>query len=418
MAYELTVPTVGESISEVEIGTWLKQPGDFVEKDEAIVEIESDKATVEVYAPVAGTVTEILIQTGEICAVGDLIGRMEAGEASGEQVAAAEAAPAAEEAAPAAAPAAATVASATANDSPKVMPSAQHAMAATGVTADQVQPTGPGDRILKEDVLKAAEGTAAPASPPPPAPKAPAAPIPVSSNGHGPREEESVRMTPMRRKIAEHLVNAQQTAALLTTFNEVDMAPIMELRNQYKDAFEKKYGVKLGFMSFFVKASIDALKMYPQVNAEISGTDIVYKNYQDIGIAVGGPKGLVVPVLRNAERMSFSDVELTIGDFGRRAQDNKIGLDELQGGTFTISNGGIYGSMMSTPIVNPPQSAILGMHSIQKRPVVVNDEIVIRPMMYLALTYDHRIIDGKEAVTFLVRIKDCLENPSRMLLEI
>jgi len=416
MAYDLTVPTVGESISEVEIGAWLKQPGDFVDKDEAIVEIESDKATVEVSAPFAGTVTEILIQTGEVCAVGDLIGRMEAGEATGAPaVSESEAAPPKEEAV-----IVATIATeAATNDAPKVMPSAQHAMAATGVTAEQVKATGPGDRILKEDVMKAAGTSSPPSSPPPPAaPKAPAPPMSVSSNGHGPREEEAVRMTPMRRKIAEHLVNAQQNSALLTTFNEVDMSPVMELRSQYKDAFEKKYGMKLGFMSFFVKASIDALKLYPQVNAEISGTDIIFKNYQDIGIAVGGPKGLVVPVLRNAERMSFSDIEATIGDFGKRAQVNKIGLDELQGGTFTISNGGIYGSMMSTPIVNPPQSAILGMHSITKRAVVVNDEIVIRPMMYLALTYDHRIIDGKEAVTFLVRIKECLENPTRMLLEI
>jgi 2-oxoglutarate dehydrogenase E2 component (dihydrolipoamide succinyltransferase) len=409
MAYELTVPTVGESISEVEIGAWLKQPGEFVEKDEAIVEIESDKATVEVYAPVAGTVTEILIQTGEVATIGDLIGRMEAGEATGEQSVPKE------EAIPE--PAAAVAAVSTANDTPKVMPAAQHAMAASGLTADQVKATGPGDRILKEDVLRAAESSSPPASPPP-APKAPVAPVSISSNGHGPREEEAVRMTPMRRKIAEHLVNAQQNSALLTTFNEVDMSPVMKLRAEYKDTFEKKYGVRLGFMSFFVKASIDALKLYPQVNAEISGTDIIYKNYQDIGIAVGGPKGLLVPVLRNAERMSFSDIEMTINDLGKRAQVNKIGLEELQGGTFTISNGGIYGSMMSTPIVNPPQSAILGMHSIQKRAVVVNDEIVIRPMMYLALTYDHRIIDGKEAVTFLVRIKECIENPTRILLEI
>jgi 2-oxoglutarate dehydrogenase E2 component (dihydrolipoamide succinyltransferase) len=417
MAYELTVPTVGESITEVEIGAWLKQPGEFVERDEAIVEIESDKATVEVYAPVAGTVTEILIQTGEVAQVGDLIGRMEAGEASGEQAAAKkEEAPAANEnAVPEAATAVAAVSAA--NDTPKVMPSAQHAMAASGLTADKVEATGPGDRILKEDVLRAAGSSSPPASPPA-TPKAPPSPVPVSANGHGPREEEAVRMTPMRRKIAEHLVNAQQNSALLTTFNEVDMSPVMNLRAEYKDVFEKKYGVRLGFMSFFVKASIDALKLYPQVNAEISGTDIIYKNYQDIGIAVGGPKGLLVPVLRNAERMSFSDIEMKINDLGKRAQVNKIGLDELQGGTFTISNGGIYGSMMSTPIVNPPQSAILGMHSIQKRAVVVNDEIVIRPMMYLALTYDHRIIDGKEAVTFLVRIKECIENPTRILLEI
>ena len=275
--------------------------------------------------------------------------------------------------------------------------------------ASDVEGTGPGGRILKEDAQKAAAPQAKAAAP---------APVASTASSNGGRQEETVRMTPMRRKIAEHLVNAQQTAALLTTFNEVDMSAVMSLRAQHKDAFEKKHGARLGFMSFFVKAAVDALKMYPQVNAEISGTDMIFKNYQDIGIAVGGPKGLVVPVLRNAERMSFADVEATINDFGQRAQKNKITLDELQGGTFTITNGGIFGSMMSTPIINPPQSAILGMHSIQKRAMVVDDEIVIRPMMYLALTYDHRIVDGKEAVTFLVRIKECIENPSRILIEV
>jgi 2-oxoglutarate dehydrogenase E2 component (dihydrolipoamide succinyltransferase) len=412
MAIELVVPAVGESITEVEIGTWLKSTGDAVEKDEAVVEIESDKATVEVYAPVAGVMGDILKKTGDVCAVGDVIGIMEAGEGGSAPAAAAaqDTAPApTEETPPPAAPASPPPPAATVE--PKVMPSAQRVLAQGGVDAANVEGTGPGGRILKEDAQKAT--APAPAA----APSAPAVKAPAASPG-GSREEETVRMTPMRRKIAEHLVNAQQTAALLTTFNEVDMSAVMSLRAQHKEAFEKKHGSRLGFMSFFVKATIDALKMYPQVNAEIRGTDMIFKNYQDIGIAVGGPKGLVVPVLRNAERMSFAEIESTIHDFGMRAQKNKIALDELQGGTFTITNGGIFGSMMSTPIINPPQSAILGMHSIQKRAMVVDDEIVIRPMMYLALTYDHRIIDGKEAVTFLVRIKECIENPARILIEV
>ena len=408
MAIELVVPEVGESITDVEIGEWLKAPGDFVERDEAIVEIESDKATVEVFAPVSGKVTEILKKTGETAAVGELIGYMEeaeipapqpasAGVGAGVQVAKVVGLePATEEPKPA--PPA---------ESDRVMPAAQRLLAEKGLSAESVTATGPGGRLLKEDVQRHLES--APASTPASTPPTVASPA---------REEEVVRMTPMRRKISEILVNAQQTAALLTTFNEADLSAVMELRNQYKETYREKYGIKLGFMSFFVKAAIDALKKIPQVNAEVRGTDIVYKNYFDIGIAVSGKKGLVVPVLRNAERMSFAEIEMAISDFGARAQSNKITLEELQGGTFTISNGGTFGSLLSTPIVNPPQSGILGMHAIQQRPVVVDGQIVARPMMYLALTYDHRIVDGREAVTFLVRIKECIEDPSRILLEI
>jgi 2-oxoglutarate dehydrogenase E2 component (dihydrolipoamide succinyltransferase) len=394
MAIELKIPSVGESITEVEVGTWLKKTGDSVAKDEAIVEIESDKATVEVFAPEAGTVGEILKQTGDVCAVGEVIGYMEAGD-----VAPATATPEKKSTPKAEAPA---VAAASA-EAPVAMPSAERAMAEAGVKATDVTGTGKDGRILKEDVANASAS--------------PASPAPVASNG-GAREEEVVRMTPIRRKIAQHLMSAQQNAALLTTFNEVDMLSIMNIRSQYKDAYTDKHGVKLGFMSFFVRACIDALKEFPAVNAEIRDETIVYKNYQDIGIAVSSKKGLVVPVLRNAERMSFADIETRIGDYGRRAQNNDLTVDEITGGTFTITNGGTFGSMLSTPIVNPPQSAILGMHNIIERPVVVDGEIVIRPIMYVALTYDHRIIDGREAVSFLVRVKECLENPARMMLEI
>ena len=289
-----------------------------------------------------------------------------------------------------------------------VMPSAQKLANEKGIDASAVQATGPGGRILKEDVQNTK-----PASQPSPSETRNLKPETLSA-----RQEDAVPMSPLRKKIAERLVQAQQTAALLTTFNEVDMTSVIALRNDYKDAFEKKYGVRLGFMSFFVKAAIDALKTIPQLNAEIRGTDIIYKNYYDIGVAVSTPKGLVVPILRNTERMSFAEIEKAIGEFGKRAQENKIMPDELQGGTFTISNGGVFGSLMSTPIVNPPQSGVLGMHSIQERPIAKNAQVVIAPMMYIALTYDHRIVDGREAVTFLKRVKDAVESPARMLLEI
>jgi 2-oxoglutarate dehydrogenase E2 component (dihydrolipoamide succinyltransferase) len=404
MTVELKVPAVGESITEVQIGDWFKKEGQAVQADEPVVSIETDKVTVELPAPSAGTVTKILKATGETAQVGEIIGYMEAGAV----------APAPVAAAPAAATAASPVAAAPVNtpapaEAARVMPAAQRALHDAGLLASQVSPSGPGGRLLKEDVLKAAAKPAA--APAPAAPKA---------NGivAGPRQVEVVAMTPLRRKIAERLVQAQHEAALLTTFNEVDMSAVMQLRKEFQDEFTKKYGIKLGFMSFFVRAAVEALKVYPSVNAEIQGTNIVYHNYYDIGVAVGGGKGLVVPIIRNAERFGFAEIEQTIADYGKRAKENKIGLEELQGGTFTISNGGVYGSMLSTPIVNPPQSGILGMHNIEERAVVRNGEVVARPMMYIALTYDHRIIDGREAVGFLKHIKHAIENPARILLEI
>lgn len=401
MSIELKVPAVGESISEVEIGEWLKQEGDFVQKDENVVVIETEKATVEIPAPVAGTLKNLKKKKGETAKVGEVIAQIEEGKAS--------AAPAP---AKAGKPAPASKEKA---DEPKVMPAAQRVMGEQGLKPEQVTPTGPGGRILKEDAIRAAESAApAQASAEKAAPAAPS----VQPVAAGYREEKAVRMTKLRRTVAERLVQAQHTAALLTTFNEIDMSNVMALRKEYGDAFLKRYGMKLGFMSFFVKAAVDALKQIPEINAEIRGENIIYKNYYDIGVAIGGGKGLVVPVLRNAERMSFADIEKAIADFATRARENKLKIEELQGGTFTISNGGVYGSLLSTPIINPPQSGVLGMHSIQERPVAVNGQVVIRPMMYIALTYDHRIVDGKEAVTFLKRIKEAIESPARMLLEI
>ncbi len=403
MAAELKIPSVGESVAEVEISRWLKNEGDAVEQDEPLAELETDKATLELNAPVAGRLSKVLKQAGDTVAVGDVVGYVEPGEgaaasndkpapSAGQDV---EARPRAE-----AKPAA---------GDQRVMPAAQLAADERGVDVRTVQGTGPGGRVLKEDVVRGA--AAAPARDTQPAPIAAAQPA-------GDREEEVVRMSPMRRRIAQRLVEAQHTAAMLTTFNEVDMSEVMALRAKYRERFEKTHGVKLGFMSFFVKAAIEALKAYPAINAEIRGDNIVYRNYYDIGIAVNTPKGLVVPVLRNAERMSFAEIEVAIGDFAKRAQENKLELSELEGGTFTISNGGVFGSLLSTPILNPPQSGILGMHTIQERPVARDKQVVIRPMMYLALTYDHRIVDGKGAVQFLVRMKDVIEDPSRALLEI
>ena len=390
MAVELKIPSLGESIVEVQIGEWFKQPGDFAQRDDPLVEIESEKATVEFLAPIDGILGEIKIPTGETANVGEILGSMEPAERP-------------EASAPAESTTTPTVAEAAPqNEAPRVMPAAGRALAEKGLTASEVQATGPGGRLLKEDVMQHAASTPSGTAPP------------VA----GARDEEIVKMSPMRKTIAAHLVRAQQEAALLTTFNEIDMTNTMALRKEHRDAFEKKYGVRLGYMSFFVKAAIEALKLIPEINAEIRGQNIVYRNYYDIGVAVGGKKGLVVPVLRNAELMSFAEIEAEIGDFAKRAMANKITMDELQGGTFTISNGGIYGSLLSTPIINPPQSGILGMHAIQERPVARDGEVVIRPMMYVAVTYDHRVVDGKGAVTFLVRMKECLENPARMLLEI
>lgn len=407
---DVTVPSVGESITEVFLGTWLKQPGEAVAKDEPLVEVETDKATLEVPAPVAGKLTEIVVAEGDSANIGDVIARID-DAAAGDAPAAAPQADAPAKPAGDTAPAPAGEAG-----SDKVMPAAERLLAEHGLNAADVPATGPGGRLLKEDVQRYIDSGGAKAAPAQAA--AQAAPAAAPQTPTGQRLEETIPMTPLRKTIARRLVEAQSEAALLTTFNEVDMTGVMGLRAEYKDAFEKRYGIKLGFMSFFVKAAIDALKTIPQLNAEIRGTDIVYKDYYDIAVAVSTKKGLVTPVIRDAEFLSFAQTEEAIADFGKRANANRLTPDELTGGTFTISNGGVFGSLLSTPIVNPPQSGVLGMHSIQKRPVVINDEIVIRPMMYLALTYDHRIVDGKEAVTFLKRIKDTVETPARMLLEV
>jgi 2-oxoglutarate dehydrogenase E2 component (dihydrolipoamide succinyltransferase) len=408
MALELVVPSVGESVTEVEIGDWLKQPGDPVRKDEAVVVIETDKATLEIFAPADGTLGRQLKRKGEKVAVGEVVGTVETDAAPVRPAPAAKPAAAAPAAQPPARPAA----------EPRVMPAAARAGAQAGLKAGEIPGTGPGGRVLKEDVRRAVEAQAAP---PPaaelaPAPAAPPSAPPAAAPAG--REEEVVPMSLLRRKIAERLLQAQNTMALLTTFNEVDMTAVMTLRAQFQEKFQERYQVKLGFMSFFVKASIEALKEVPALNAEIRGQSIAYRNYFDIGVAIGGGRGLVVPVLRHAERLSFAELELAIGDFARRAKENKLKPDELAGGTFTITNGGVYGSLLSTPLINPPQSGVLGMHAIQDRPVARDGQVVIRPMMYLALTYDHRLVDGREAVTFLRRVKDLIENPARMLLEV
>jgi 2-oxoglutarate dehydrogenase E2 component (dihydrolipoamide succinyltransferase) len=400
MRIELKVPEIGESITEVEIGGWLKQPGDSVKKDEAIVTLESDKATVELPSPNAGKISQVLKKQGETAKVGEVIAYLE------------ETAPAANAAAPKTpAPAA----------KPEKTPVPEKPKAETlpsRFTMREAAPDRPRSERLRDEPRPQREAPAprrTPASEPAGSSqeKAPGSAAPAAE-----RADEIVPMTRLRRTVAEHLVAAQHNAALLTTFNEIDMAGVLALRKEHGEAFQQKYNVKLGFMSFFVKAAIDALKQYPVVNAEVREADIVYHRYYDIGIAIGSGKGLVVPVLRQAERMSFAEVEGVIADFGRRARENKLKPDELQGGTFTISNGGVYGSLLSTPIVNPPQSGVLGLHAIQDRPVARDGQVVIRPMMYAALTYDHRIVDGREAVSFLKRIKETIENPSRMLIEV
>jgi 2-oxoglutarate dehydrogenase E2 component (dihydrolipoamide succinyltransferase) len=415
MPIEIKVPEIGESITEVEIGGWLKRVGEPVTKDEMVVTLESDKATMELAAPESGTLTEIVKQKGETAKVGEVIARIQAGVNV-------KATPAKEETKAASEKPARTMpADPTEAASKRVMPAAQVALEQHGLRAEAVQGTGPGGRVLKEDVLRHVEtGTADPSTPAlketPPSP-APAASPPTASPVSD-REEEVVPMSRLRRTVAERLVEAQHTAALLTTFNEIDMSAVLALRKEFAESFQKRYEARLGFMSFFIKASIDALRQFPALNARVQGPNIIYHNFYDIGVAVGSGKGLVVPVLRNAERKSFAEIEIAIADFGRRAKDNKLKLEELQGGTFTISNGGVYGSLLSTPIINPPQSGILGLHAIQDRPVAREGNVVIRPMMYTALTYDHRLVDGREAVSFLKRIKDVLENPARMLMEI
>ncbi len=424
MPIELKVPNVGESITEVVIGEWLKSEGAAVVRDENLVVIETDKVNVELPAPADGALTKIHKQAGDSATVGEVIGLMEEGAAGAPapDSEASQAPTSGSTQATTEAPAAAKIDAAAI----KVSPAARRLLAQAGLEATDVEARGPGGRLLKEDVQRHIDGLASEAQPPAesPAAKDPARSVDAapatarSGSAEGARAEEVVPMTTLRRRVAERLVQAQHEAAILTTFNEVDMSQVMALRKAYQDRFVKRYGIKLGFMSFFVKAVIDALKEVPRLNAEIRGHDMVYRNYYDIGVAVGGGKGLVVPVIRNAERLSFAEVEQTLAELATRARENKLTLDELQGGTFTISNGGIYGSLLSTPILNPPQSGILGMHKIEQRPVAVDGEVVIRPMMYVALSYDHRIVDGREAVGFLVRVKESLEDPTRMLLEV
>ena len=406
MTIEVRVPTLGESVTEATIASWFKQPGEAVNVDEMLCELETDKVTIEVPAPAAGVLGDHVAKAGDTVGVNALLGTIEEGGA-----AAAPAAPAAKAETPA--PVAAAAPAPTPAKDVEDAPSAKKLMAEAGLAAGQVQGTGRDGRVMKEDVLNAVAAAAAPA--PAPAPAAtPRAPVAADDEVR----EKRVRMTRLRQTIARRLKEAQNTAAILTTFNEVDMGAIMDLRNEYKALFEKKHGVKLGFMSFFVTACCHALKEIPSVNAEIDGADLVYKNYCHIGVAVGTPAGLVVPVVRDADAMSFAVIEKTIAELGARARDGKLSMADMQGGTFTISNGGVYGSLLSSPILNPPQSGILGMHKIQQRPMVVGGEIVARPMMYLALSYDHRVIDGKEAVTFLVRVKESLEDPRRLLMDL
>ncbi|MEM8840658.1 MAG: 2-oxoglutarate dehydrogenase complex dihydrolipoyllysine-residue succinyltransferase [Pseudomonadota bacterium] len=399
MSTEVRVPTLGESVTEATVATWFKNPGDAVAVDEMLCELETDKVTVEVPSPVSGTMAEHVASEGDTVGVDALLATINEGEGGAAAAApAAEATPEAPEAAPA--PAAGTATASVAS------PSAQKMMAEKGIDPAAVTGTGRDGRIMKEDVARTAVGAPAPA------------PAPAAIAANETQREKRVRMTRLRQTIARRLKDAQNTAAMLTTYNEVDMTAIMALRNEFKDEFVKKHGVKLGFMSFFVKACCHALHEVPAVNAEIDGDELVYKNYYHIGVAVGTPTGLVVPIVREADQLGFSDIEKTIAGLGEKARDGKLTMADMQGGTFTISNGGVYGSLMSSPILNPPQSGILGMHKIQQRPMVVGGEIKARPMMYLALSYDHRIIDGKEAVTFLVRVKEALEDPRRLLMDL
>ena len=416
MATEIRVPTLGESVTEATIGKWFKKAGDAVAADEPIVELETDKVTIEVPAPAAGVLSEIVAKDGETVGVGALLGSIGEGGA-GAKAAPAPAkteAPKAEAPKAAPAPAAPAAAPAPAASAGANGPAVAKLAAESGINPALLAGSGKDGRVTKGDMLTAiSSGVSAPA----PAPAAPVIARAPSSADDAAREER-VKMTKLRQTIAKRLKDAQNTAAMLTTFNDVDMSAVMSLRAQYKDVFEKKHGVKLGFMGFFTKAVIQALKDVPEVNAEIDGQDLVYKNYYHIGIAVGTDKGLVVPVVRDADQMSIAEIEKTIAGLGRKARDGKLGIEDMQGGTFTITNGGIYGSLMSTPILNAPQSGILGMHRIEERPVVVKGQIVARPMMYLALSYDHRIVDGKGAVTFLVRVKEALEDPTRLVLDL
>ncbi len=409
---DIRVPTLGESVTEATVGKWFKQPGDAVAVDEPLVELETDKVTLEVPAPAAGVLSDVAVKNGDTVAVGALLGQIKEGAVAASRLPAATPA-AAKPAGPAPRPAEPPKPAAAPASVIPMPPSVRKIAAESGVDPSKVSGTGMHGQVTKGDMLSAIERAAA-------APTPVAAPVQMRapSPSDDAAREERVHMTRLRQTIARRLKDAQNTAAMLTTFNEVDMGAVMHMRNQYKDLFEKKHGVKLGFMGFFVRACIQALKEIPAVNAEIDGTDIVYKNYYHIGIAVGTEKGLVVPVVRDAQAMSLAEIEKTITDFGRRARDGSLKIDEMQGGTFTITNGGVYGSLMSTPILNAPQSGILGMHKIQERPVVIAGKIEVRPMMYLALSYDHRIVDGREAVTFLVRVKEGLEDPARIVLDL
>ncbi len=445
MAIEIRVPALGESVTEATVGQWFKKPGDAVNADEPLLELETDKVTLEVPAPAAGVLADIVVPQGSTVAVGAVLGRVRERDgaaanapASGADLASEPAAqqpvaptrliatppaPTSERSSPVAPPAAGT-----GQGAMPPSPSARKLMQESGVSSEDVAGSGRRGQILKEDVLAVAARAAASAAPAEavahaPSPVSPPVPVPVPqsrapSAPNDAAREERVKMTRLRQTIARRLKEVQNTAAMLTTFNDADMSAIMNMRSHYKDLFEKRHGVKLGFMSFFVKACIQALKEIPAVNAEIDGQDIIYKNYYHIGVAVGTDRGLVVPVVREADRMSLAEIEQAIADFGRRAREGKLSIEEMQGGTFTISNGGVYGSVLSTPILNPPQSGILGMHRIEDRAVVRNGEIVVRPMMNLALSYDHRIVDGRDAVTFLVRVKECLEDPQRFVLEL
>ena len=410
MAIEIKVPSLGELVTEATVAKWLKRPGEAVAVDEPLVELETDKVTLEVPAPAAGTLAEIVAEEGANLPVGAVLGRISEGAAAVAAhpgpipVRAERMGPAERE-----------------GDRRQALeragPAVRKLVAESGVDVATIEPTGPGDRISKADVLEAlARPVAERAAPPaPPTPQAPVLPSPAPVAGE---REVRVRMTRLRRRIAERLKAAQNTAAMLTTFNEIDMSQTIALRERWREAFEKKHGVRLGFMSIFVKAAVVALREIPGVNAEIDGDDIIYKNHYDIGVAVGLEQGLVVPVLRDAEQMSFAEIEKTIAAFGQKARDGKLSIEDLSGGTFTISNGGVYGSLLSTPILNPPQSGILGMHKIERRPVAVGDQIEIRSMMYVALSYDHRIVDGREAVAFLARVKELIEDPSRLLFDL
>src|SRR5882757_6193235 len=420
---EIRVPTLGESVTEATIGKWFKQPGDPVAVDEPLVELETDKVTIEVPAPAAGMLGDIAAKDGETVAVGALLGQIKEGEG----------APSKTTPAPLGRPDQKTDTTAPINaaeeeprprpetgskpaDDARVAPSVRRLAAETGVDASTVPGSGKDGRVTKGDMMAAIERAAA--APTPVAQPAAAMQVRAPSPADDASREERVKMTRLRQTIARRLKEAQNTAAMLTTFNEVDMSAVMHMRSQYKDQFEKRHGVKLGFMGFFARACVAALKEIPAVNAEIDGTDLIYKNYYHIGIAVGTEKGLVVPVVRDADSKSLADIEKTISDYGRRARDGALKIEEMQGGTFTITNGGVYGSLMSTPILNAPQSGILGMHKIQDRPMVVAGKVEVRPMMYLALSYDHRIVDGREAVTFLVRVKESLEDPARLVLDL